>query len=480
MTEPPAFTRVRRLGAGAAGEVWLAESPAGPVALKIAAPNRSLATEIAALRRVDHPRVPGLVAADEGGSWLVRAYAEGQRITSWSHGREIDELVACFLELAEIVEALHRAGVVHGDLSPSNVLIDSHGGPQIIDVGADVKGAAGALGWVAPERLRGADGSVAGDVYSLGALLYAMLTGRPPYDRGSAVALGWSATTNLPLPPSAIRPDLPVGLEDAALSALAWTASARPRSARELAAVVRGGTITVPRSPVVGMAEERETLRRAVIDAARGEGGVVVLYGPTGSGRRTLIDEAARAAAREHLPVAELSLAEAAAALVAYRDPRVVVVDGDNHAASDIATSLERWGECTLVLVRARTPVRALARNGAVHLRPTPLAVEDLALLLRARRRDPGEAPELWRRTRGTPAAVNLALTGRDPLPRKLDPLAADLLTRLRDAPSTLEALAATTGTPEHTVLDLLEPCFATGAAWCSDDGATLYGFASR
>lgn len=480
MTEPPAFTRVRRLGAGAAGEVWLAESPGGPVALKIAAPGRSLASEASALRGFSHPLVPGLVAADEDGAWLARAYAEGQRVTSWAHGRPLEALVDCFVQLAEVVDELHRAGIVHGDLSPSNVLVDPTGTPRVIDVGADLKGAAGAVGWVAPERLRGGDGSVAGDVYGLGALAYAMFTGRPPYDRGSAHALGLSASTNLPVPPSSLRADLPVGLEELALSALAWTAHARPRAARDLATAARRATLTVPRAPVVGMADEREALRRAVVDTARGEGGVVVLYGPPGCGRRTLVDEALRAAAREQLPVAEVPLPAVAAALVSWRDPRVVVVDADDASAIDVAAALERAGECTLVLVRARGPVRALARGGAVHLRPPSLDVDDVAFLLRARRRDPGDAPALWTRTRGVPGAVAHALSGRDPTPSGLGPEALDLLRRLQGGPHRLPELAVATGLGEHAILDLLEPCFATGAAWCSDDGATLYGFASK
>ncbi|MBM4367763.1 MAG: hypothetical protein FJ102_16240, partial [Deltaproteobacteria bacterium] len=71
-------------------------------------------------------------------------------------------------------------------------------------------------------------------------------------------------------------------------------------------------------------------------------------------------------------------------------------------------------------------------------------------------------------------------LRGSDPTPHGLSPLAAQVLGLLGAGPTPLPALAAQCGVGEHAVLDALEPCFATGAAWASDDGATLYGLASR
>ncbi len=477
--EPSAFTRVRRLGTGAAGEVWLADGPQGLVALKLSVPGRSLHAEIAALGAVSHPSVPRLVLADPGGRWMVRAYAEGQRITSWAHGRSLPEIVDTFTRLAGAVQAIHDSGVIHGDLSPANVLVEPDGRPHVLDVGADVRGPNGALGWVAPERLRGENATVASDVYGLGAMLYAMTTGRPPYDRGTAAQLGWSAATNLPLPPGSVRPDLPVGLDELVQSALAWSPEARPRSAADVARSAQMALMTTVRTPVVGMLDERERLRRAIVEAVRGEGGLVVVYGPPGSGRRTLIDEAARAARREGAEVTELSLFEAARVLVAHRDAGVIVIDADGLATADIGSALDRAADSSLVLVRARSPVRALARRGAVHIRPSLLAESDIAFLLRASGRDPGAAADLWRRSRGAPGAVMAAIRGLDTTPAGLSPLAASLLDLLRAGPTSLPSLATRAGVGEHVVLDALDPCFASGAAWASDDGATLYAASS-
>lgn len=473
MTGPSAFTMLRRLGTGAAGEVWLAESADGLVALKIAGPGRTLRAEMAALAQVNHPLVPRLVDADPDGAWLVRAYADGQRLTSWSHERTLNEVVFTFRLLCEAVHAIHEAGVVHGDLSPANVLVDPEGTPYVLDVGADLRGPAGALGWMAPERLRGENGTIASDVYSLGALLYAMATGRPPYDRGGGAHLGWAAATTLPLPPSSLRAPLPCGIEDLALEALAYNPKARPRSTADMARRIATALDTPAVSPVVGMGEERERLRRAVVEAERGEGGLFVLHGPPGSGRRTLMFELGRAARREGLAVVECGLAEASETVLTSREPCVILLDADGENSAAVTAALDRPTDTALVVVRTRTPVRQLLRRGAAHLFLPVLTEADAAMLVLAAGQPADELPAIMQRSRGFPGAVARALRPHEA--RRASAVEQRVLRAIGKGPTSLSQTAEISGLSEHGVLDVLEPWFATGSAWSSANGAMLH-----
>lgn len=474
VADPIPFTRKQRLGAGSAGEVWLAEGPNGLVAVKIAIAGRSLAAEIGSLARVRHPNVPALLAADRQGTWLARGFVEGARLTSWAHGRPLAERLACFVKLGRAVAAIHEAGVVHGDLSPANILVDEAGEPYVLDLGADTRG--GALGWMPPERLRGEPVSVRGDVYGLGALLYALCSGRPPYERGGGAALGFVSGASLPLPPRALVPELPAAIEEVALRALAWTASARQATAKELVEGVIAGLDDAPPSPIVGMLEERERLRRLVVDTLRGELCLVVVHGPPGSGRSTLLHETARAAAREGLRVTEAGLDTAGAVLAAASDTEVVVLDAAGGEVSGLVELLEAPTEAVMVLVRSDASLRALSRRGAVHVRPVALTLADVTLLARFKGESGARAERVFARSEGFPGVVTALLEGRVPPGAPLSPPLQRLMAHLEQGGATLPELAALVDLTEHHTLNLLEPLMARGVVWSDPSGEILHG----
>lgn len=474
MADPIPFTRKERLGVGAAGEVWLASGEAGDVALKLATGDRGLSAEIGALGRVNHPNVPALLAADRGATWLVRVYVAGARLTSWAHGRPLEERLRVFGKLAQAVQGIHSAGVIHGDLSPANILVDSSSEPQVLDVGADTRG--GALGWMAPERFRGDPASVASDVYGLGALLYALLTGRPPYERAGGAQLGYAAAASLPLPPSSHVPDLPTALEEIALACLAWSPGARPRHAADVAAAVVSARADVVRRPLVGMLEERERLRRMVVDTLRGEPGFVILHGPRGCGRAALAQEAARASRREGLRVREVPLASARQALVLARERDALVIDAEGVALPDLLDGLAPRTDAGLVLVRASTPARALSRRGAVHLRPAALDPDDLLVLGEALGATPAAAADAATRSQGRPGVFLDLIAGVVPPGPELDAVQDRLLDRLERAEARLPELAELVDLPETAVLDRLEPLMERGLVWSNAAGDALYG----
>ncbi|GDX81838.1 hypothetical protein LBMAG42_36490 [Deltaproteobacteria bacterium] len=474
VADPIPFTRKQRLGAGSAGEVWLAEGPAGLVAVKMAIAGRSLAAEIGSLARVRHPNVPALVAADRQGTWLARGFVEGARLTSWAHGRPLAERLACFVKLGRAVAAIHDVGVLHGDLSPANILVDEAGEPFVLDLGADTRG--GALGWMPPERLRGEPVSVRGDVYGLGALLYALCTGRPPYERGGGAALGFVSGASLPLPPRALVPELPAAIEEAALRALAWTATSRQETVTDLVEAVLAGLDDEPPPPIVGMLEERERLRRMVVDGLRGELSLVVVHGPPGSGRATLVHETARAAAREGFRVTEASLPTAREVLANASDTDVVVLDAAGGEAGPLVELLEARTEAVMVLVRSDVSLRALSRRGAVHVRPVALTLAEVTLLARLRGEPPARAERVYARSEGCPGVVTALLDGRVPPGPPLTPELQRLMAHIEQGGASLPELAALVDLTEHHTLNLLEPLMARGVVWSSPSGELLFG----
>ena len=192
-----------RIGSGGMGEVWAATAPDGSsVAVKLlpegftADARARFAREVAAARKVDHPGVQRVLDADAEAErpWLAMELVDGptlaQRVTTDGPvvGPELHDLAT---RLAEALTAVHAAGVVHRDVSPTNVVLGADG-PVLVDFGIARFAEAttltltgtvmGTAGWLAPEVLRDEEVTEAADVWSLGAVLAYAATGRPPAD----------------------------------------------------------------------------------------------------------------------------------------------------------------------------------------------------------------------------------------------------------------------------------------------------------
>ena len=207
-----AWRLVRKVGAGGKGEVWLAEradgSFSGRAAVKLlkrgmdsAAVLQRFALERQALARLSHPHIARLFdagASDDGLPYFVMEYVDGRLIHQASLGLPLEQRLQLFLQLASAVAHAHRNLLVHRDLKPGNVLVDADGQVKLLDFGiakaldpleaADGNTTVGGVRpytphYASPEQVRGEPVSTATDIYSLGVLLYQMLTGARPTGR---------------------------------------------------------------------------------------------------------------------------------------------------------------------------------------------------------------------------------------------------------------------------------------------------------
>ncbi|WNG41020.1 protein kinase [Archangium violaceum] len=252
------YQPVRFLGQGGMGLVFLAYDPLlrRNVALKFVRGGdpelaRRFLAEARAQARVRHERVCEVYEVGEvqGRGFIAMRYVDGQPLGQLADALTLEQKVLVLSQAAEGVHAAHRAGLIHRDIKPANILVErtEDGGlaPFVMDFGLardwrDEGTASGAvLGtphYMAPEQARGEvsrlDRRV--DVYALGASLYALLTGQPPFTGANALEVITRIQSDELRPPRALDPDIPSDLEAIVLKCLEKERSARYDSARAL------------------------------------------------------------------------------------------------------------------------------------------------------------------------------------------------------------------------------------------------------
>ncbi|MEO8384470.1 MAG: protein kinase [Betaproteobacteria bacterium] len=219
-----AWELVRKIGEGGMGEVWLASRSDGHydgnAAIKFLRTGlgksqivERFLRERRLLARLTHPGIARLLDAGthQDEPYLVMEYIEGQPITTWAaeHAPRVADRVALMLKVCRAAEYAHGQLIVHRDLKPSNVLVTGIGEPSLLDFGiaklmddedddygtalTRMTGRGYTLGYCAPEQITGEPTGVAADVFSIGVLLFELLTGtlpfRPQHGREGRAAL---------------------------------------------------------------------------------------------------------------------------------------------------------------------------------------------------------------------------------------------------------------------------------------------------
>lgn len=257
-----AFQLVRLLGHGGMGAVFLAERSDGEVRQQVAikfvrnmAPHERFLRERQVLASLNHPGIARLLDAGHttgGQPYMVMEYVQGVPLDAYCAGLDTRAKLELFLEIADALAFAHRNLVIHRDLKPSNILVDAAGRPKLLDFGiarilAEPAEAAAQTeriltpDFASPEQVRGSAHTTATDVYSMGALLFQLLTGQSAHARTSAS--DWSTEEIIcrrdPQTPSRVNPDVPRDLDFIILKALRKEPEERYPSIEAMAEDVR-------------------------------------------------------------------------------------------------------------------------------------------------------------------------------------------------------------------------------------------------
>jgi hypothetical protein len=228
---------------------------------------------------IDHPHVIPIFDAgeEEGQLYVAMRYVKGTDLGAFlsRHGALAPpDAVKVIRQVADALDAAHERGLVHRDVKPANVLLESRGSgyhAYLTDFGL-VKAVGAASGvltrtgqwlgtpdYAAPEQILGAAVDARTDVYALGCMLYQTVAGKPPFERDNDVAKMFAHLSEPPPSLTAARPDLPAGLDAVVRTALAKEPAERHRSAGELASAaqraVAGGAVEPVTPPPTVRAE---------------------------------------------------------------------------------------------------------------------------------------------------------------------------------------------------------------------------------
>jgi serine/threonine-protein kinase len=250
---------IDKLGEGGMGTVYhgvdlMLERP---VAIKALHPHISrqpgvverFRSEAALLAKLNDPNIATLYSFFREGDefFMVMELVNGHTLASLMRCRALDrpeQAVAIISQVLSALDHAHRLGILHRDIKPANILVTDQNTVKITDFGiARALGSerltrdmrvVGTLEYVAPERIRGEEGDLRSDIYSVGAVLYELLAGRLPFERNSDFDLMRAHLEEAPLPLREAGPHIPPSLESVVLRALAKRSEDRFSTAKEM------------------------------------------------------------------------------------------------------------------------------------------------------------------------------------------------------------------------------------------------------
>jgi tetratricopeptide (TPR) repeat protein/predicted Ser/Thr protein kinase len=250
---------LEKLGEGGMGVVYKAEDTKlrRPVALKFLSPEvtydeqakRRFMHEAQAVSALDHPNIAvvhEINETDDGSAFICMAYYDGQTLKDRLKSGPIppDEATRITLRIAEGLQRAHEAGIVHRDIKPANVIVTARGEVKILDFGiAKLLGeaqhtttarTAGTAAYMSPEQAQGLEIDARSDLFSLGVVMYEMVTGRRPFAGEHDAALLYSLLNLDPKPPSALNPQISRELEAIILRLLEKDRAMRYQSAGDV------------------------------------------------------------------------------------------------------------------------------------------------------------------------------------------------------------------------------------------------------
>ena len=263
---------VSKLGAGGMADVYLAEDQelGRRVAIKILNDRHAhdeqfverFRREAKNAARLSHPNIVSIYdrGEAEGTYYIAMEFLDGRTLKELILSRGPSPISVAIDYTRQILAAIgfaHRNGIVHRDIKPHNVIVGPDGRVKVTDFGIARSGASqmteagsiiGTAQYLSPEQARGAPVDETSDLYSVGIVLYEMLTGEVPFTGETPLEIAMKHLSTVPEPPSKLRPEIPHDLDLIVLRALAKDPADRYENADEmdadLARVARGGAVT--------------------------------------------------------------------------------------------------------------------------------------------------------------------------------------------------------------------------------------------
>jgi serine/threonine protein kinase len=273
---------LERLGSGGMGTVWVAEDLNLGRRLALKFLSEELAGNPQALERfkmeartassLNHPNICTIfeIGEAEGEAFIAMELIEGEPLDQYmqKHHLELQEVLDLAIQIADALDAAHSKGVIHRDIKPSNILITLRGQAKVLDFGlaklvAATRTAAdqptyagitigagaehltspgmavGTTAFMSPEQARGKELDARSDLFSFGAVLYELTTGRLPFDGPTAAVIFDGILNQNPAPPIKINPALPPKLDEIIRTALEKDRDLRYQSAAEMRAELK-------------------------------------------------------------------------------------------------------------------------------------------------------------------------------------------------------------------------------------------------
>jgi len=210
-------------------------------------------SEAITLAKLNHPNIATLYSFLRQGDdfFMVMEFVRGETLDDVIRkygAMSVERAIAMFCHALEGIEHAHRLGIIHRDIKPANMMLTEDGTIKVMDFGiARVLGSArmtrqgsivGTIEYMSPEQVRGLESDARSDIYSLGILLYEMLTGRVPFFSESEFTLMKSQIEDAPTPPRTFSPHIPLTVEQAIMRSLAKKPEARFQTAGEFRAIL--------------------------------------------------------------------------------------------------------------------------------------------------------------------------------------------------------------------------------------------------